>query len=552
MDECTGRRASSELIVSRRRPGLVSRDITNNRGQNAQFCSRIGCSGRLNSTKGNQPIKLNSNSSKFSLHSSGKEVTGSSSRTCSVVNNRRKSCLEPSKNLTALSETDSSESSSVHDEPESSELEIQAGSQIELKGEVTEMEEGSSSLTSTTRSLKKTHKKSGLRCQNSIIGSSVCPTPTSQSISLGARSDGSSNASKYGLRNLRCNSISDIIPSGCSSIESRKGIGRKRNPEAESSTTSFRDKKPSGASSKEEGRIRSYSNGITISDSRGVRNRDTGGSSIRMQRFDNGSNRLRLHDRANRSSLSSIRSPGIVQQIPRSEDPSSSCQLSDGSSSSRPCSYSPPSGRSENLRGINSIENGIARALVIRDEFRRFNMDEDGIAELLLALERIDQDEEEVAYEQLLGLETNWILAGLNINDQHRDMRLDIDNMSYEELLALEEKMGIVSTALSEDTLSKCLKSSIFIPISATEAVGSMDSAISTGHDYDVKCSICQEEYVGGDELGSLVCEHRYHVVCIQQWLRLKNWCPICKASAAPSSSTRPSSSSSSSSYSSL
>lgn len=34
--------------------------------------------------------------------------------------------------------------------------------------------------------------------------------------------------------------------------------------------------------------------------------------------------------------------------------------------------------------------------------------------------------------QQLLGLETNWILAGLNIHDQHRDMRLDIDNMSYE------------------------------------------------------------------------------------------------------------------------
>lgn len=64
--------------------------------------------------------------------------------------------------------------------------------------------------------------------------------------------------------------------------------------------------------------------------------------------------------------------------------------------------------------------------------------------------------------------------------------------MLTQELLALEEKMGIVSTALSEDTLSKCLKSSIFIPVSATEAVGSMDSTISTGHDYGVKCSICQ------------------------------------------------------------
>ena len=46
-----------------------------------------------------------------------------------------------------------------------------------------------------------------------------------------------------------------------------------------------------------------------------------------------------------------------------------------------------------------------------------------------------------------------------------------------------------------------------------------------------------QEEYVVGDEVGRLQCEHKFHVDCIEQWLGLKNWCPICKASAAPSPS---------------
>lgn len=41
-----------------------------------------------------------------------------------------------------------------------------------------------------------------------------------------------------------------------------------------------------------------------------------------------------------------------------------------------------------------------------------------------------------------------------------------------------------------------------------------------------------QEEYVNGDEVGRLQCEHRYHVACVLQWLRVKNWCPICKTSA--------------------
>ncbi|KAK1383112.1 RING-type domain-containing protein [Heracleum sosnowskyi] len=41
--------------------------------------------------------------------------------------------------------------------------------------------------------------------------------------------------------------------------------------------------------------------------------------------------------------------------------------------------------------------------------------------------------------------------------DQYRDMRLDVDSMSYEELLALEETIGNVSTGLSEDMILKCL-----------------------------------------------------------------------------------------------
>ncbi|XP_059664107.1 receptor homology region, transmembrane domain- and RING domain-containing protein 6-like [Cornus florida] len=45
------------------------------------------------------------------------------------------------------------------------------------------------------------------------------------------------------------------------------------------------------------------------------------------------------------------------------------------------------------------------------------------------------------------------------------------------------------------------------------------------------------EEYAFGDEVGRLGCEHAFHMVCVHQWLQLKNWCPICKASATPSQS---------------
>lgn len=34
--------------------------------------------------------------------------------------------------------------------------------------------------------------------------------------------------------------------------------------------------------------------------------------------------------------------------------------------------------------------------------------------------------------QQLLALGTNYFFGGLGVYDQHRDMRLEIDNMSYE------------------------------------------------------------------------------------------------------------------------
>lgn len=124
-------------------------------------------------------------------------------------------------------------------------------------------------------------------------------------------------------------------------------------------------------------------------------------------------------------------------------------------------------------------------------------------------------------------------LSELNIYDRHRDMRLDIDSMSYEELLALEERMGTVSTALTEEALSDSLKRSIY------QSEPSDDAADYVNEEKDdTKCCICQEEYVDGDEVGRLQCVHKFHVLCIEDWLRLKNWCPFCKESASLSNSS--------------
>nr|GEW31460.1 E3 ubiquitin-protein ligase MBR2-like isoform X1 [Tanacetum cinerariifolium] len=65
--------------------------------------------------------------------------------------------------------------------------------------------------------------------------------------------------------------------------------------------------------------------------------------------------------------------------------------------------------------------------------------------------------------------EGNSFLGGLNLYDQHRDMRLDIDNMFYEELLALEDEISIVSTSLYEEELSKCVRMSVYKPLHTKE-----------------------------------------------------------------------------------
>ena len=42
-------------------------------------------------------------------------------------------------------------------------------------------------------------------------------------------------------------------------------------------------------------------------------------------------------------------------------------------------------------------------------------------------------------------------------------------------------------------------------------------------------CVICLEDFKNGDKACVLPCVHLFHTNCIQQWLKTKNFCPICK-----------------------
>ncbi|KAF7023367.1 hypothetical protein CFC21_035894 [Triticum aestivum] len=120
-------------------------------------------------------------------------------------------------------------------------------------------------------------------------------------------------------------------------------------------------------------------------------------------------------------------------------------------------------------------------------------------------------------HREIMMFQTRVLLGGMNVYDRYQDWRLDVDNMTYEELLELGERIGHVNTGLREDEIVRNLRKV------------KPDSSFQFPTEVEKKCSICQEEFEANDEMGRLGCGHSYHVYCIKQWLSQKNVCPVCK-----------------------
>ena len=91
---------------------------------------------------------------------------------------------------------------------------------------------------------------------------------------------------------------------------------------------------------------------------------------------------------------------------------------------------------------------------------------------------------------------------------------VDIDHMSYERLLALEEEMGSVPTGLSPQSLAN---------LHYQEVCGQANSEVQ-------KCSVCMEDLATEQAAVRLpLCGHVYHQPCVEQWLAVKNCCPVCR-----------------------
>ncbi|XP_015059957.1 E3 ubiquitin-protein ligase MBR1-like isoform X3 [Solanum pennellii] len=134
---------------------------------------------------------------------------------------------------------------------------------------------------------------------------------------------------------------------------------------------------------------------------------------------------------------------------------------------------------------------------------------------------RVDVDK--ITPKEFVMLQNSFMGGRTDCPDRYRSLRLNVDNMSYEELVELGDRIGYVSTGLKENEITQCVR--------RTKPF-SLNNFSHLHTEVEKKCSICQEEYEADDEMGKLGCGHFYHIDCIRQWLKHKNNCPVCKSVA--------------------
>ncbi|XP_065000751.1 uncharacterized protein LOC135634303 [Musa acuminata AAA Group] len=546
MDGSKGRRTATGISFSRGGCIITLRE-QNYHDRSIRCCSRLGCSASLYAMKGTQVGKqdrasfhsgpcpsLSANGFRKPQRGQRSSCSREEANVAEIRNTRRDSDKPKSgRRFTGIKDSDSNRRVENKKDLHSVPLSPLVGS-AKLRCSSDSATGGVGSSRMKLRSI--TSKEAARQSRYRYIENSSASGSTSMSHG-DASHDMASRSEVFGVENPRGTDISNVLAPECSSADSRSSRAdnnlRMRSLKRGSSSFRGRGRVPSLNGSNSGTSDLSVSlpeHLISYQATRGSRNQSTNKVvvSVRTRQPPRGDTRIRPVGQVDESILAPM--PLTVTQQSQCESgaiPQSSSRSSADFHHFYQNVHGDP-GTSTQIAPRRQIHESAANRLHIfdallqdRDGYPHLNMG--GVAEVLLALERIEQDEG-LTHEQLLALGNHLSLDSRSFHDQYRDMRMDIDNMSYEDLLALEEKMGTVSTALTEEALSRCLKRSPYMS-------ASLISGISGRDEDEVKCSICQEEFVMEDEVGELVCKHTYHAACIRRWLQLKNWCPICKAS---------------------
>ncbi|CAI9094868.1 OLC1v1030690C1 [Oldenlandia corymbosa var. corymbosa] len=405
MDGCSGKRNRSGTVVPRRACSLVMRDSTDTKDLNSQFCNRIGCSGRLKYRSGPLDSAEKAKFSRPSVNSSnGKEVARSSSKNCCTIARARNSAQDSPRKFSSHLESLQSKPCFVQDESHIAKVNprtgrgrnYQAQLQPKLRASSTRLvmpgEEGSlcTGLKDASKRVPCHKPQSG--CHNVPSGSSVSSTDSGISTNRNSIS-GSCN----GSRNLKSDALSNIIPRGGSSSESRNGSNllKKRMPVGESS--SYSRVKREVASSKDEHNSPSTSCtsfSIARRNRNGASTHGNIGSPIQTRRSANANSRILRSNHETVTSFPVTECQSNIPGSPRSEVCNNAYHASSSRSSLAGSSIASSSHATPEQIGdsvprtatLTSTEHGVAQGL------RRHHLN--GAAEVLLALERIEQDEE--------------------------------------------------------------------------------------------------------------------------------------------------------------
>ncbi|KAL0051533.1 hypothetical protein WJX82_009446 [Trebouxia sp. C0006] len=133
---------------------------------------------------------------------------------------------------------------------------------------------------------------------------------------------------------------------------------------------------------------------------------------------------------------------------------------------------------------------------------------------------RLQEEEDRIHYQRMLQM------AGIGTAEEDpylSDDSVDPDDMSYEQLQALGDTVGVVSRGAAHNIMDSLCKTAY--------AQHKPDHSQETGTE---QCTICCMEFEGADEVCVLECNHCYHTDCIAQWLRHSKVCPICHKEVTP------------------
>lgn len=95
------------------------------------------------------------------------------------------------------------------------------------------------------------------------------------------------------------------------------------------------------------------------------------------------------------------------------------------------------------------------------------------------------------------------------------------DNPTYEDMMYIQELMGPHKPPVASAT--------------ELERLGGLFTVTHESQALLERCAVCLGGYAEGDSCRKLGCNHQYHQMCIDKWLREgQNTCPLCRETGAP------------------